>query len=222
LRGVYKADVLFVDDGSCDASSVFLEGICDNRTFLKKNQMRRGYGCALREGFCFALDAGYEAVVTIDADMQHRPENIPFFLRHLLEWEIVLGSRYISIAKTLEVPQERLLINRYIAGLLKELFGVYFSDPFCGFRGYRASFLRRMQLNEDSYGAGLEILLEIVKAGVVFCELPVESIYFKDGRRFLDGLNNPQRRLLHYLEVISRKYREIAYEKKILIRQPAP
>lgn len=215
LRNTYKGKVLFVDDGSTDTSREFLLEIKNKDTFVIRHSKRRGYGAALISGFEFALDNRYRIVVTMDVDLQHRPEQLPNFLNALRECEVVLGSRYIKITNFLDAPRSRITINRYISKLIKILFSVEFTDPFCGFRGYRDSFLKKVHLTELSYGIGLEILLEIIRTETVFIELPVEAIYFKDARKFLDGLDDPRKRLLYYLGVISRKRSELANEKKI-------
>ena len=217
LRNYYRQDVLLVDDGSTDRSQEFLLNIKDKNTFVQRHPLRCGYGTALISGFKFALENGYRRIVTIDVDLQHRPEHIYVFLRALLEWEVVLGSRYIKISDTLDVPRVRLIINRYISGLIEELFSVRFTDPFCGFRGYRDSFLKKIFLREKSYGVATEILLEILRTQTSFGEVPIEAIYFKDGRQFLDDLDDPRKRLLHYLRVISEKRKELANEKDIFV-----
>lgn len=219
LRKSYSGDVFFIDDGSTDSGGAFMYKLKSADTFILRHSQRKGYGAALISGFEFAKEYKYKRVVTIDVDLQHRPEQIPVFLKELLEWEVVLGSRYIKIAKSLDIPHSRLAINRYISKLIKVLFSVEFTDPFCGFRGYRTSFLERVNFKEQSYGLGIEILLEIIRSGAAFLEIPVEAIYFKDIRKFLDGLNDPRKRLLYYLEVISKKKKELTNEKKIFIHK---
>ena len=121
LRKHYHQDVLFIDDGSIDESRDFVVAVKDKDTFVIQHPSRYGYGAALLSGFGFALQRDYERIITIDVDLQHDPIHISAFFRALLECEVVLGSRYISIDKYLDVPRTRLLINRYIANLLKVL-----------------------------------------------------------------------------------------------------
>ncbi len=213
LRNNYSDDVLFVDDGSGDAGRKILNKIIGKNTFLLRHGQRLGYGATLRTGFSFARDRGYEKVVTIDVDLQHNPACLKPFLRMLDHYDVALGSRYLRIDQTLDVPRQRLLINRYIAGLFRVRFGIMFTDPFCGFRGYRRWFIFQACLEEDSYGFALEVLMEMIRLNVSFAEVPVPAIYFPWPRRFLDDLNSPRLRLLHYLEVINRK--AVENEKKI-------
>jgi dolichol-phosphate mannosyltransferase len=213
LRSYYFEDVVFIDDGSFDKSKDFLCKVKNKNTFLIRHTQREGYGASLICGFEFALKNDYKKVVTIDADLQHNPYHLKTFFQQLDEYEVVLGSRYIRIDKFLDVPRQRLIINRYISKLIKNLFSISFSDPFCGYRGYTSSFLKKVHLKEKSYGLSLEILLELIKLKVPFKEIPVEAIYFDLSRKFLDGLDNPKIRLLYYLNIIAQKKKEIENEK---------
>ena len=220
LRRRYSGDVLFVDDGSTDQGRDFLSNLKEDRTFLVRNPQRVGYGGSLLAGFDFAREGGYQKIVTIDADLQHLPRHVPVFLAGLDRSEVVLGSRYIKVKYFLDIPRPRMVINRYIAGLFQVLFLSTFSDPFCGLRGYRASFLRKARLTEAGYGLSLEIIMEIIRTKTEFLEAPIEAIYLDYSRNFLDGLDRPRPRLLYYLEVIARKTRRMTDEEKSFDYQP--
>jgi dolichol-phosphate mannosyltransferase len=213
LRKDYQGDIFFVDDGSTDQSKDFLSKLKNNNTFVIHHPQRSGYASALATGFKFALDNKYRKAVTIDADLQHKPAHIYPFLKELEKYEVILGFRYIKITDYLAAPKSRLAINRYIAKLIKQLCSVEFADPFCGLRGYRNSFLKKLRLREKSYGGSLEILLEIIRTKASFKELPVEAIYFEGERKFLGGLDDPQKRLLYYLEVLGRKLKDVPVSK---------
>lgn len=216
LSSSYDGDILFIDDGSTDRSGSILDGLRCRKVFLNRHIQRMGYGAALKAGFDFALRSGYKKIVTLDADLQHDPREIGSFLAGLEDAELVLGSRYITIEKVLDVPRDRLIINRYIAQLFKQLFPVEFTDPFCGYRAYTNTFLEKIRLREPGYGLALEILLESVRTSTAFKEVPLEAVYLDEMRVFLDGLNEPRARLRYYLGIISRKKIEMENEEKIL------
>ena len=195
-------------------AKIFYLGQKNSRIFLLQHPERFGYGASLISGFRFARENSYKKILTIDVDFQHNPERIPQFLRELNDYEVILGSRYIRIDRYFNVPRTRLLINKYISSLISLLFSVNFTDPFCGFRGYRSSFLEKADLEETSYGLAIEILLEVIRTKAHFKEIPVEVIYNNDSRTFLDGLDDPRRRLLHYLEVIAWKRRKLIQERE--------
>ena len=86
LRIYYHGDILFIDDGSQDASREILLYNKDQRTFMICHHNRYGYGAALLSGFRFAKDKGYGRLVTIDVDLQHNPEHIfRFFITVILQ-----------------------------------------------------------------------------------------------------------------------------------------
>ncbi|MBD3263700.1 MAG: glycosyltransferase [Candidatus Omnitrophica bacterium] len=216
IRSFYKGDILFIDDGSKDGSFPIIQGIEDKRKKFIRLSSRKGYGSVLLMGFRFALRGEYEKVVTIDTDLQHNPLHLPVFMEKLEYYRVVSGSRYLranpkDIAEN--VPPERLIINRQVSKLISILFGFQSSDPFCGFRGYRRSFLEKVDLKEKSYGFALEVLLEIIRLDVSFFEIPVEVIYKDKNRQFLDGLEDPEKRFFYYLDIILKKY-EVLRSKK--------
>lgn len=212
LRNFYINDVIFIDDGSTDKCKDFLLQIKSKETFLINHPERRGYGAALLSGFGFSLERGYKKIITIDVDLQHNPENIPVFLSELDEHEVVLGSRYLGTdIFFLNVPGARLTINKYISGLIGQLFSIHCTDPFCGFRGYRENFLKKMNLSHKSYGLGLEIVLEIIRTKTPFKEIPIKIVYNNHLKKFLDGLDDPRKRLLYYLDILSDKKKDMEF-----------
>ena len=221
LRKVYSGDILFIDDGSSDESANIIRRFKDDRITLARHQIRRGYGHTLISAFEIALEGGYEKIITIDSDLQHRPEHIPEFASSLDHFDVVLGSRYLENKDFTDAPWDRFLINRYVNQLINELYGINITDPFCGFRGYRRRFLKKARFYENSYGFALEILMEMIRKNFSFTEIPVEMIYTKEKRDFENGFNDPVKRLLHYLKVIQPERKEIYEQEKIPCRQSA-
>lgn len=215
LRKYYSGDVLFIDDGSNDRTGEFLYKVKGKDEFIIHHPNRFGYGAALISGLNFSKDNSYRKIITIDADLQHNPKNIPLFLKELEGFDVVLGSRYIKkIRKEVNVPVERFRINRHISSLMNMLFGIVFTDPFCGFRGYRESFLKKAVFKEHGYGFALDVILEMIRTRILFKEIPVEIIYNDTARKFLDGMDDPEKRLNYYLEIVYSKKKEIENEKE--------
>lgn len=221
LRESYQEEVVFIDDGSTDSSPDILQSLREEKTYILRHPQRKGYGASLITGFRFALEEGFRKIITIDVDLQHNPIHIPNFLKGLEEFQVVLGSRYLEAKEYAGVPRERFLINRYISNLIRVLFGIEVTDPFCGFRGYRDIFLKKLFLEETSYGISLEIILDLIKHSTEYLEIPIEISYPNPGRKFLDGLDDPRTRLLYYLEIISRKRREMEGEEKVFSGKPS-
>lgn len=203
LRHVYDEDVLFVDDGSCDRSVQILLETKDERIQIIRQQPNCGYGATLIRGFSEVVRAGYDFVVTMDSDGQHRPDWIPEFFRAIEDWDVVSGSRYLRIsAEDRDAPPDRQRINRTITEVLNRLTGFELTDSFCGFKAYRVSALRRLSLRESGYSMPLQFWIQAKHFGLRVTELPVSRIYDDPNRSFGVELDDPAKRLDYYLRTI--------------------
>ncbi|MFN2158150.1 MAG: glycosyltransferase family 2 protein, partial [Anaerolineae bacterium] len=84
--------VLVVDDGSTDETALRAEGA---GAVVLRQSPNQGKGAALRAGFRYALEEDYDAVITLDADEQHDPDEIPRFLEAYREHQgdLIIGAR---------------------------------------------------------------------------------------------------------------------------------
>lgn len=209
LRQVYEEDVLFVDDGSVDCSPALLKRLESPTTRIVMQPENRGYGATLLRGFAEVIRAGYDHVITMDSDGQHRPDWIPAFFREIEKgWEIVSGSRYREeIDGNGSAPVDRREINGQITALLNEITGFGLTDAFCGFKAYRTSALAKLTLSLTGYSMPLQLWIQAKALGLSVTELPVSRIYDDPNRRFGGGLDNPQVRLAYYIDTIRQERR---------------
>src|SRR5437763_3454880 len=111
--------ILVVNDGSSDGTVDLLArqpGIA-----VVTHPRNRGYGAALASAFAFALEHGYDVLVTMDCDGQHEPARIPVLLEAIHDADIVSGSRYLrDFRQDTPVPEERMRINRQITAEINE------------------------------------------------------------------------------------------------------
>ncbi len=196
-----EADILVVDDGSTDRSPEILARFPDVRVI--RHPENRGYGASLITGFQYALEHGYDVIVTMDCDEQHEPYLIPDLLAALDGVDIVSGSRYLpGSSRGQDPPPDRLRINREITEEVNALTGLGITDAFCGFKAYRAEALRRMRLTEPSYGMPLQVWVQAAALGLRIREIPIGRIYKNPERRFWGGLDDPEVRLAYYRAVL--------------------
>jgi dolichol-phosphate mannosyltransferase len=206
LRQVYSEDVLLIDDGSVDRSPSILKSAHNERTHTILQAHNRGYGATLAAGFEEVAQRGYEYVITMDSDGQHRPDWIPGFFRAIEDWDIVSGSRYRSeIDGTGEVPPDRRAINATVTATINEITGFALTDSFCGFKAYRVSALRKLSITEFGYAMPLQVWLQAKHLGLRVTELPVSRIYNDPNRRFGGELDDPDVRLRLYLSTIEKE-----------------
>jgi dolichol-phosphate mannosyltransferase len=211
LREVKKfsTNVLVVDDGSTDCTPHLLtetEGID-----IVRHRTNQGYGAALRTAFHFTLERGYSALVTIDCDGQHEPRLIPDLVAALFpesgeDVDIVSGSRYLKDFDGDDLaPEDRRRINMQITRQMNECFGLQLTDAFCGFKAYRPEALARFDITELGYAMPLQLWVQAVRHGMRITEFPVPRVYLDEKRSFGGSLDDAQRRLAYYQEVIRRE-----------------
>jgi len=143
--------------------------------------IRRGGGLALRVGYEIALQLGAEIVVTMDADGQHLPEELPVLVRPILDGEAdyVNGSRILG-------DFERESLVRHIgvhvfARLVTILTGRRITDPSSGYRAARPELLQRFVLEEDQFWT-TEVLIEALRHRARVVEVPVTIVARAGGR----------------------------------------
>jgi dolichol-phosphate mannosyltransferase len=206
LRECYDGDVLFVDDGSADCSPCVLKNLADFRTRVIEQPENRGYGATLLRGFAEVIAAGYDYVITMDSDGQHRPDWVPEFFAAAPGWDVVSGSRYrTDMNGNGTAPADRRAINAKITQLINKYTGYSLTDAFCGFKAYRVAALSRLSLTETGYGMPLQFWIQAKHFGLNVTELPVSRIYDDPNRRFGNGLDDPEVRFRYYLDTIERE-----------------
>jgi dolichol-phosphate mannosyltransferase len=193
--------VLVVDDGSIDGTSELLAVRRDIR--LVRHERNQGYGAALKSAFQYALDEGYDVLVTIDCDGQHEPQLIPDFVAASRRAQIVSGSRYLKQFDATSVPPEdRRRINLEITAELNRRLGLKLTDAFCGFKAYRREALAALAIAENGYAMPLEVWVQAARAGLSIVELAVPLVYLEEGRSFGGALDDAATRLRYYYEVL--------------------
>jgi glycosyltransferase involved in cell wall biosynthesis len=181
-----KLPVIVVDDGSRDKTS---EVVKKYEVTLLKHRINLGKGAALKTGFAAAFLKGADAVIMMDSDGQHKVSDLPQFVSKLKEkkYDVVFGSRDLSR----KVPMVRLFGNQFAANLLRGLFGIYVSDPICGFRALTKKAYQKMKLESTGYGIETEMVIETGKRRLKYCEVPVETVYYDKvkGVTILDAIH---------------------------------
>ncbi|MDZ8223925.1 glycosyltransferase family 2 protein [Nostoc sp. ChiVER01] len=135
-------EIICVDDGSTDGSGDFLKEQAQIRTDLKAVILRRNYGqtAAMAAGFYYAVG---KAIVTLDADLQNDPADIPMLLAKLDEgYDLVSGWRQ----KRQDGAVNRLLPSKIANWLIRRTTSVNIHDYGCSLKAYRAELLADMNL----------------------------------------------------------------------------
>ncbi len=167
------ATTVVVDDGSTDQTVTLAEHA---GAIVLRHGPNRGKGRALEQGFAYAREHGYEAVITMDADGQHDPKDIASFLAiHTQQPRAVLiGNRTHDLRA---MPWVRRCTNRVMTGLLSRRMVCRVADTQCGYRLYP---LRALEPAFDlvaGFAAESEILVRLAQRGVPLVDVPIRTIY---------------------------------------------
>jgi len=174
-------EVLVVDSNSTDGTPE----IAAKLGARVLHEPRRGYGRACLTGLAAANSP--DAVVFLDGDYSDRPGELPLLLAPITDGraDITLGSRLGNQSVHGALPWHAALGNRLAAFLIRFLYGVKISD-LGPFRAARADVLRRLELQENTYGWAVEIILKGTLGGFRIVEVPV-SYYPRIGKSKISG-----------------------------------
>lgn len=211
----YSSDVLIINDGSSDGTARELAGFPWVRIVAHSRNL--GYGAALKSAFQYAVDEGFDALVTIDCDGQHEPRLIPGLVAALTpSVDIVSGSRYLQRhAGDSLPPADRRRINELITKMVNDTLGLSLTDAFCGFKAYRASVLGKFDITEPGYAMPLQVWVQAVAQGLRIAEFPVPLVYLEEERSFGGALDDAELRLTHYRKVFDRELARFADALKL-------
>ena len=162
-------EVVVVDDGSTDGTG---DRARDIATRVLSHRENRGKGSALQTAFDAYVADGFDAVVTLDADGQHLPEEIPHLLQALADHDadLVLGTRDHLFQAMSAV---RRTSNRVSSRLISFAAGKRFSDIQTGFRVYSRRLLESIRLQESGFDAESAVLVRAVRRGFRVATVPV-------------------------------------------------
>ena len=171
----YCPDVVVIDDGSPDdtaqvaaaAGAIVLEHV--------RNQ---GKGAALQTGFDYAREQGYDLAITLDADGQHAPSDIPAFLQAYARTHspVLIGNRMGNPAG---MPWLRRFVNRFMSAKLSRIMGQHVPDTQCGYRLYHRSAFPAgpCDVHSRRFAAESEVLLRLSLQGRKIGAVTIQTIY---------------------------------------------
>jgi glycosyltransferase involved in cell wall biosynthesis len=164
--------VLVVDDGSKDDTSAVAKAAGAEVLRQEPNQ---GKGAALIRGFKYGFDNGYDAVLTLDADGQHDPEEIPLFIQDFVTngSDLIIGKRDFS-----KMPFPRNITNRIGTWSFSDAMQQYIPDNQSGYRLHSKRLLQEaLTSSEHGFECEVEIILRSVLKGFKISWIPIKTIY---------------------------------------------
>ena len=168
----YKLPIVLVDDGSSDS---YILNAGSQKVTLLKHRINLGKGAAMKTGADFAFSSGADAVIFMDGDNQHKPEDIKKFIEVLEtgKYDAVFGARNFNYS----VPLVRYMGNKVVSMLLRILFGIYVSDVLCGFKALTKKAYKVVRWESVGYGVETEMIARFGKNKLTYKEVPIDAIY---------------------------------------------
>jgi glycosyltransferase involved in cell wall biosynthesis len=164
--------VLVVDDGSKDETSLVAR---EAGAEVIRQEPNQGKGAALVNGFKYSLEQGYDAVITLDADGQHDPAEIPLFLAEFEKSgsDLIVGERDFS-----KMPFPRNITNRIGTVSFSNAMQQYIPDNQSGYRLHSRRLLEEaLQSSEHGFEFEVEIILRCALKGYPISWVPIKTIY---------------------------------------------
>lgn len=191
-RAVPAADVLVADDNSLDGTGDLADAIAesDPAVHVLHRPAKAGLGAAYLAGFAWGLARDYEVLVEMDADGSHRPEELPRLLDQIPPADVVLGSRWVTGGSVVNWPASRRLLSRGGSLYTRLALGIPTRDATGGFRAYRASALRALDLasvESNGYCFQIDLLWRALQRGLVVREVPITFVEREAGTSKMSG-----------------------------------
>ncbi|MFC1849431.1 polyprenol monophosphomannose synthase [candidate division CSSED10-310 bacterium] len=174
--------IIVIDDDSPDGTHAIVEKLAreEPRIFLLHRIGVRGRGTAGIAGFQRALAEGAEAVVEMDADFSHNPEDIPRLFENLSRADVAIGSRMVAGGGETGRAMTRQRITKIASFFIRSYLRIPVLDPTSGFRAFRAEALQKIPWDQlQSQGPSIveELLYYLHRMG---CSIEEISIQFQE------------------------------------------
>ncbi len=183
------ADIVICDGGSTDGCTDenILKGLEVNTLLIKQDAGKQG--AQLRMGFWWALQRGYDGIITIDGNNKDSIEDVPKFIEKLEEgYDLIQGSRFIKGGVAINTPFIRTISVRAIhAPIISLTAHQRFTDTTNAYRAYSRRYLtdERVQPLRDifmTYELLAYLSVRATQIGMKACEIPVTRAYPKTGK----------------------------------------
>jgi len=200
LPSVGRTTVVVIDDGSTDNTGLTAKKA---GAIVLRHRLNRGKGVALSTGFRAVQLLRAGAVITIDADGQHDPAEIPILLAPILrkEADLVIGSRLLH--KNGHMPLERLLANQFSNIVTRFMSGAIVTDSQSGYRAFSKRALQELRFASRGFEVETETLAQARLRRLQIAEVPIRTIYTpysrSKGQRFAHGITMTIRMMMAHL-----------------------
>jgi glycosyltransferase involved in cell wall biosynthesis len=196
--------IIVCDDGSNDSTCAIAESL--GATIIK-HPKNSGYGMAIRSIFLKAREINADILVTIDADGQHKIEDINKIIKPVVDRQadISIGSRFLK--EDNNTPSYRKFGVKVITKVTNSSLSEKITDAQSGFRAYNNKVLQSLTPSDSGMGISTEILIKSSNLGLKIAEVPTEIQY--------EGDTSTQNPVSHGTEVLMSTLKYISIERPL-------
>ncbi|MEI6808999.1 MAG: glycosyltransferase family 2 protein [bacterium] len=191
--------IVVIDDGSPDSTA---DEAQKAGAIVLRHEVNKGKAMALNTGFDYACKNGFEALITMDGDGQHDPDDIAKFIEAYTRtgFPAQIGNR---MTDNRGMPLVRRMSNRFTSWMLSREMKQYVPDSQNGYRLYRCDILPLVRTESSRFAAESEILLRIADLGFKIGAVPIKTVYRDEKSKV-----NPIKDTIGFMRVISHHRRE--------------
>lgn len=170
--------ILIVDDNSPDGTGEYIKQLSnkDSRVHIIQRSTKLGLGTAYKEGFKYAIEKEYDYIFEMDADFSHNPSELPKFIDKMKDYDLVIGSRYVTGISVINWPLSRLILSSFANIYARKMTGVPVKDLTSGFKCYSRKVLETLpfdRIQSDGYGFQIETVFWAYRKRFKLYELPI-------------------------------------------------
>jgi len=177
-RKCKNGHILIVDDsspdGTADEIKKIIKGNKEKIKLIVRNK-KSGLDTAHKLAYRYAIKNRYDYLITMDADLSHDPAEIPNFLRHLKNFDFVLGSRYMKGGRN-ELAFFRFILSFFGNKFIKFTLNLNFTEFTSAYRGFNLKKMKKFDLkmiNSKGYSFFMETIYQINKFKYTTYEIPI-------------------------------------------------
>jgi len=179
-------DILVIDDNSPDGTGAIADRLAAETGKVKviHRPGKLGLGTATLAAVRYAVEHGYDALVTMDADFSHDPKYLPAILKKIEDYDIVIGSRYIAGGGVENWPLQRRLMSGMVNLYCRVMFHVGAHDYSGAYRAYRSWVLAKIdpdKIISRGYSFQEEMLVRCARTGARIGEVPIVFVDRREG-----------------------------------------
>jgi dolichol-phosphate mannosyltransferase len=185
--------LLVVDDGSPDGTGEVAEELArkhPGRVEVMHRTGPRGLGLSYIDGLRHALKSGADLVFQMDADLSHNPEYLPRMAEAAAQYDVVIGSRYLTGVSVVNWPLHRIFLSAFANRYVRAVTRISVADCTSGYRCWRREALERLPLDtmvSNGYAFIVEMLYEASRRGCRIGEVPIIFVERRLGQSKVSG-----------------------------------